>query len=270
MMARITEVIDPEPNTIVLSTNPSALSAIHDRTHVWLVDSAASSHLCGNIDLFHELHTIPDISVDTASGDTFKADQRGTIHITIQSDSHSRFPGATPGCETVRAVSTQRSTACCICILPTMQGLTCSHKALPCTLSTPPKARPRTALWMVVKQARSSRSTRSTAVRTCSPEGISIRKCAARCMAGASRVRRTGRATARVAMRDVASLLNMWMSRLQQQQRRCKELWIGDGQGGGPWEASVREIIVIYRERDGCRLNDSWRAAEIWVRRLGS
>jgi Pol polyprotein, beta-barrel domain len=90
IMARITKVI--EQDNIVLSTNTSALSAIHDTTHVWLVDSATSSHLSGNIKIFDKIHPINAIAIETASRDSFKADQRGTIRITIRNDTYMRLP----------------------------------------------------------------------------------------------------------------------------------------------------------------------------------
>jgi Pol polyprotein, beta-barrel domain/GAG-pre-integrase domain len=88
MMANITEIAESESTKITLSTYTSALSAIQDRAHMWLIDSAASSHICGDLDLFEEIHSISSISVKTASGDSFIANQRGTIRIIIQSDTH--------------------------------------------------------------------------------------------------------------------------------------------------------------------------------------
>jgi Pol polyprotein, beta-barrel domain len=88
MMVKITEIVEPESTKITLSTHTSALSAIQDRAHMWLIDSAATSHICGELDLFEEIHPISSISVETASGDSFIANQRGTTHFIIQSDTH--------------------------------------------------------------------------------------------------------------------------------------------------------------------------------------
>jgi Pol polyprotein, beta-barrel domain/Integrase core domain/GAG-pre-integrase domain len=92
MMAYIEEVTKSEPRSITLSTNTAALSAIQDSTHVWLVNSGASSHLCRIEGLFDELHSTPSIIIETASGDLFRAEQRGTIRITLQSDTHMCLP----------------------------------------------------------------------------------------------------------------------------------------------------------------------------------
>src|SRR3977135_125677 len=100
MMAKIIELPSPiehvsaddsltsphNDSDIHLSMKTSALSAVHDQSHIWLVDSAASSHLCGDIQLFDNLYSIPPLSIETASGDSFTATQRGTIFLTLFSD----------------------------------------------------------------------------------------------------------------------------------------------------------------------------------------
>lgn len=92
MMAQISEVADDVENNITTATSTLALSAVHDKSHLWLVDSAASSHICSNIDLFEEIHSMPTISIETASRDAFKANQKGTINVYIQSDVHLHIP----------------------------------------------------------------------------------------------------------------------------------------------------------------------------------
>jgi hypothetical protein len=91
MMARITEVPE-ETQMIILSTVTTALSTIENKSHIWLIDSAASSHLCGNVDLFDSLRTVIPISIETASGEAFTANQRGTVHITLCSDVSFQLP----------------------------------------------------------------------------------------------------------------------------------------------------------------------------------
>ena len=53
---------------------------------LWLIDSAASSHISGNKDLFHSMHLIPPIKIDIANGESFTANQRGTINLRVASD----------------------------------------------------------------------------------------------------------------------------------------------------------------------------------------
>ena len=53
---------------------------------IWLIDSAASSHISGNKSLFHDMYTIAPIKIDIVNGESFTADQRGTIRIKIKSD----------------------------------------------------------------------------------------------------------------------------------------------------------------------------------------
>ena len=88
MMANISEL----NSDITLSTETSALSAIKDKDHNWLVDSAVSSHLSGNQSLFHQFYDIKPIAIDTASGELFVSTKRGTIDITIHSDPKLNLP----------------------------------------------------------------------------------------------------------------------------------------------------------------------------------
>ena len=89
MMANISEV----NSNIMLSTKTSALSAINTMDHHWLVDSAASSHLSGNKSLFHDLHSVEPISIETASGkESFISNERGMIFITMFSNPIYHLP----------------------------------------------------------------------------------------------------------------------------------------------------------------------------------
>ena len=86
MVASITEIPDePEPS-MKISSELSALSSVENGSSLWLIDSAASSHLSGNKSLFLTLETIPPVSIECASGDIFTANQKGTINISITSD----------------------------------------------------------------------------------------------------------------------------------------------------------------------------------------
>ena len=75
-----TEFINP------MITNAEELSQLDDNKPIWLIDSAASSHISGNKALFHNMHTIAPIKIDIANGESFVANERGTIRITITSD----------------------------------------------------------------------------------------------------------------------------------------------------------------------------------------
>ena len=74
----------PKDNNIKISTNPSILPDVCDKNCLWLINSAAMSHICGNCDLFGKIHEVPPISIKTASRKSFKA-KRGEPHT-----SHSR------------------------------------------------------------------------------------------------------------------------------------------------------------------------------------
>ena len=66
----------PDDNNIKISTNPSILPDVCDKNCLWLIDSAATSHICRNHDLFKKLHQVPPISIKTTSGKSFKANKR--------------------------------------------------------------------------------------------------------------------------------------------------------------------------------------------------
>ena len=80
MMANIKEIDEKT----ILSNRSSSISKVEDNTHIWLVDSAASSHLSGNINLFNSIYFIPPVSIHTANGDSFTANQKGTIRLTLR------------------------------------------------------------------------------------------------------------------------------------------------------------------------------------------
>ena len=77
---------------ITLSTETLALSAIKDKDHNWLVDSAASGHLSDNRLLFHEFYDVEPIAIETASRESFVSSKRGTIDIVIYSDPKLNLP----------------------------------------------------------------------------------------------------------------------------------------------------------------------------------
>ena len=90
MMAKIDEP-SIEPNITIL-TDHAALSSSEDKAHLWLVDSAASSHLSGNRSLFISMYDIKPITIETASGESFTANQRGSIRMRIVSDPTHDLP----------------------------------------------------------------------------------------------------------------------------------------------------------------------------------
>ena len=91
MIAKIDELPSENCEDNILITNKrSALSSIEDKMHIWLLDSGASSHLCRNIELFSSIMDIPPVSILSANGESFLANQKGTILLIIQSN----MPGA--------------------------------------------------------------------------------------------------------------------------------------------------------------------------------
>ena len=70
----------------------SSTSLLHNDSHIWLIDSAASSHISGNLPLFFDMVTIAPVTIQTASGDSFTADQSGSIRIKIKSDPPLELP----------------------------------------------------------------------------------------------------------------------------------------------------------------------------------
>ena len=92
MMARIMEATHDNDSKVTLSTEISALSTIHNKVHTWLLDSATSSHISRNFDLFKSLHSVTPVSIETLSGEAFTTTQQGTISITICSDPTYNLP----------------------------------------------------------------------------------------------------------------------------------------------------------------------------------
>jgi Pol polyprotein, beta-barrel domain len=84
MMAHITEM--EVGSKVVISANTSAFLSMDEDSHFWFIDSATSSHICGNKSLFESMHEVPTLTIETASGESFTADKRGTIKITIRSE----------------------------------------------------------------------------------------------------------------------------------------------------------------------------------------
>jgi Reverse transcriptase (RNA-dependent DNA polymerase)/gag-polypeptide of LTR copia-type/Pol polyprotein, beta-barrel domain len=89
MMAHISNVTEGEPAKIILSTNTSTFSSIEPNSHYWFVDSAATNNICGNINIFESIEDISPIIIETASGDAFEANKRGTVRITLRSEPSS-------------------------------------------------------------------------------------------------------------------------------------------------------------------------------------
>jgi len=92
MVASITESYNEPMSTITLNATTTALAFSEDDRHNWLIDSGATSHLCRNIDLFESIYDIQTVTIETASGDAFTANQRGTVRITIFSDPTTQLP----------------------------------------------------------------------------------------------------------------------------------------------------------------------------------
>ena len=79
-------------NDICININTTALSIMENSSHTWFPDYAASSHLSGNLQLFHTIHSIPPITIKTARSKSFTANQQGTVHIKITSDPLHKLP----------------------------------------------------------------------------------------------------------------------------------------------------------------------------------
>ena len=75
MIVQLTEVMHDSDSKVVLSTEISALSTIHNKVHTWLLDSAALSHISGNFNLFENLHPVAPVYIETSSRDTFTTTQ---------------------------------------------------------------------------------------------------------------------------------------------------------------------------------------------------
>jgi Pol polyprotein, beta-barrel domain len=84
--ANTSDVEETKSSKVIVSTNTSVFLSFENDPHIWFIDSAASSHLCGDKSLFNSMYTVPSLTIETASGDAFTANQRGTIKITLRSD----------------------------------------------------------------------------------------------------------------------------------------------------------------------------------------
>ena len=69
----------------MIMTTEKTPSSVND-TYLWLIDSATSSHISRNKDLFHTMHSIPPIKIDIANGESFITDQCSTINVKVVSD----------------------------------------------------------------------------------------------------------------------------------------------------------------------------------------
>ena len=92
MVATIGDPIPDTPPRAVTVALTTPLVPPHDNLHVWLIDSAASSHLSGNIELFESIQDISPVTIQTASGESFTANLQGTIQIDIISDPDLGLP----------------------------------------------------------------------------------------------------------------------------------------------------------------------------------
>ena len=86
MVATIHKLLPDSPPRVSIAAHISTLMPLMLDSHVWIINSAASSHLSGNLELFQSLNDSPPVTIETASGDSFTANQRGMIHIAIVSD----------------------------------------------------------------------------------------------------------------------------------------------------------------------------------------
>ena len=82
----------PHTHIIPVQSLISSTSLLHNNSHIWLIDSAASSHISGNLPLFFDMVTIAPIRIQTASGDSFTTNQSGSICIRIKSDPTFELP----------------------------------------------------------------------------------------------------------------------------------------------------------------------------------
>ena len=77
-------------------TDPPRIKVEYDnpilRSPYWLIDSAATSHPSADISLFHTIEQIDPITIETASGESLTANQRGTVRIIIASKTHFQLP----------------------------------------------------------------------------------------------------------------------------------------------------------------------------------
>ena len=80
------------PGIKVEYDDPIDIPLINRGPHTWLIDSATTSHLSGDISLFHTIERINPVTIKTASGESFTANQCGTVRIVINSDTRFRLP----------------------------------------------------------------------------------------------------------------------------------------------------------------------------------
>jgi Pol polyprotein, beta-barrel domain len=85
-IASISEAEITPVDTIILSAGSTMPSSVEEDRIIWLIDSAASSHISGNKNLFHSMHDIVPVRIGIANGESFTANQRGTIRIKSTSD----------------------------------------------------------------------------------------------------------------------------------------------------------------------------------------
>ena len=86
MVATISEIVPNTTSSIYSSMTTSILSSLEDKAHFWLADSASSSHLSDNLSSFQSIQDTSPVTIQTASGEKFTANQRVTIHIRITCD----------------------------------------------------------------------------------------------------------------------------------------------------------------------------------------
>ena len=86
MVANI-KPLKPPIQSLVSTTSP-----LHSNSHTWLIDSATSNHISGTLSLFSNMIKIALVTIQTASGNSFTADQSGTIHIKVMSNPPNDLP----------------------------------------------------------------------------------------------------------------------------------------------------------------------------------
>ena len=74
------------PGIKVEYNNPISIPLADRGSHIWLIDLAATSHLSSDISLFHTIEQIDPVTIETASRESFTANQHGTIRIIITSE----------------------------------------------------------------------------------------------------------------------------------------------------------------------------------------
>ena len=82
----------PHTHIIPVQSLISSTSLLHNDSHIWLIDSAAFSHISGNLPLFFDMVTITPVRIQTASGDSFTTNQSESICIRIKSNPTFELP----------------------------------------------------------------------------------------------------------------------------------------------------------------------------------